>query len=70
MCNWLARVGRWCVCIHCDDATVAVWVTNVAGCGGMNPFAVLDEDANTTTMCGRQRLLAVVRERAGQLCFG
>ena len=47
MCTSLARVGRWRVCVHFNGATVATWVTEVAGRGGVNLFVVLDGDANT-----------------------
>jgi hypothetical protein len=45
-------------------------MTDAVGHGGANPFVVLDGDANTPTMSGRRRLLAVVRERGAKPCFG
>ena len=45
-------------------------MTDVAGRGAAKPFVVLDGDANTPTVSGRRRLLAVVRESGGKPCFG
>ena len=70
MCTLLARVGRRRVCVHFDGATMATWVTDAVGHGGVKPFVVLDGDANTPTVSGRHRLLVVVRERGGKPCFG
>ena len=66
----LAREGRRRVCIHFDGAIVAAWVTDAAGYGGVKLFAILDGDANTPTVSGYRRLLAVVRARGGKPCFG
>ena len=57
-------------CIHFDGATTAAWVIDAVGHGAAKLFVVLDGDANTPTMSGHHRLLAVVRERGGKLCFG
>ena len=70
MCTSLTRMGRRRVCVHFDGATVAAWMIDVAGHGGVNPFVVLDGDANTPSVSGHRRLLAVVREREGKPCFG
>jgi hypothetical protein len=49
---------------------VVAWVADAAGHGGVKPFVVLDGDANTPTVSGHHRMLVVVRERGGKMCFG
>ena len=63
-------VGRWCVCVHFDGATVAAWVIDAVGHGAAKLFVVLDGDANTPTISGHRRLLTVVKEMGGKPCFG